>query len=95
MNFVYVLLFNGNPVYVGLTTNVKRRVNEHRYSGKEFDDYKVIYQSIYLNDAVHAEIVAIGMVRVLYPNGYNKERYGDTEKLTNRLLHGLSLMIDG
>lgn len=47
MHYVYILIKNDIPAYVGVATNVKRRVREHRYHKphKDFDSYIIFYES--------------------------------------------------
>lgn len=42
MSGVYFLLQDGKVVYVGQSTNVKKRLISHRYTEKQFDSYRVI-----------------------------------------------------
>lgn len=42
MSGIYFLLQNGKVVYVGQSTNVEKRLIQHRCSDKEFDSYRVM-----------------------------------------------------
>jgi hypothetical protein len=37
--YIYVLINENNPIYVGQTTNIKNRILNHKKSNKEFDSY--------------------------------------------------------
>jgi len=39
--YIYVLLLNNNPVYVGLSTNVNNRISKHK-KNKIFDSYVIL-----------------------------------------------------
>lgn len=39
---IYFLLHNDNVVYVGQSSNVEKRIIQHRCSEKQFDSYRII-----------------------------------------------------
>jgi len=44
IGYIYCLLLDNKPVYIGQTTNIKRRIKEHRHNIKNID--KLIYRYI-------------------------------------------------
>lgn len=42
MSGVYFLLKNNTVVYVGQSINTEKRILTHKYSGKDFDSFRVI-----------------------------------------------------
>ena len=61
MSYVYILLLANGQLYAGLTSNLKRRVVEHKRGGSPFTSkrlpVKLIYYEVYCNkwDAVKRE----------------------------------------
>lgn len=53
-HFVYALIKNEKPIYVGCTSNINRRMNCHKRS-KDFDTYVVIEKFNNKNDALICE----------------------------------------
>lgn len=60
--YVYALLFSGRVMYVGRTSSVDRRANEHRLRGVEFDD--VWFVTV---EPGHAPAVESALIRLLRP----------------------------
>ncbi len=71
MYYVYVLLCQKKKIYVGVTSDLKRRVNEHyrgnTYSTKRLGVEKLIYYESFINkkDAYAQE--------AFYKTGYGRE----------------------
>ncbi|MBT4120927.1 MAG: GIY-YIG nuclease family protein [Candidatus Magasanikbacteria bacterium] len=61
MYYVYILLMSNKKFYIGYTSNLKRRITEHRSGGnkttKKFLPVKLIFYECYLNkdDATRRE----------------------------------------
>lgn len=51
---VYVLIKKGNPIYIGCTQDVKRRISQHK-KNHSFDKYVVIKNYQNKRDAFNAE----------------------------------------
>lgn len=66
---VYVLIKHGNPVYVGYTSNIKRRINRHK-KDKSFDGYIVIKTYENKELALNAESSIIRFLSI-FKNSYN------------------------
>tara|TARA_R110002020_G_scaffold115776_2_gene265907 strand:- start:39 stop:374 length:336 start_codon:yes stop_codon:yes gene_type:complete len=64
--YVYVLLKNKKPTYIGLTTCVKHRISTHKKT-KDFDSYFILERT---NDKKIAMAVELNLIR------YNKA-YGN------------------
>lgn len=91
MGWVYVLhnLIN-NKKYVGQTTNLKNRVQEHKKSNKliigkaikkyGWFNFELITVSVSKNKMDYFEIKLIEMLSTIVPNGYNLESGGHKNK---------------
>ena len=44
MNYVYILIKDKTPVYIGVTSNVSNRISKHKKT-KDFDGYLIFYES--------------------------------------------------
>ena len=55
VSYVYALLNRGELVYIGCTTDVDRRKEEHWKSGKVFDECKVITSGTDRKNMLHEE----------------------------------------
>ena len=66
---VYVLIKNDNPIYVGVTTNIKQRIENHKRI-KDFDSYIIIKKYDDKKEALAAEC---GIIRYLslFKNDFN------------------------
>lgn len=64
---VYVLIKKGNPIYLGCTKDVKRRITQHR-KNKEFDTYRVIKSYNNSKDAFQCENAILRFSTMFYPN---------------------------
>lgn len=66
---VYVLIKNDNPIYVGVTTNIKQRIENHKRT-KYFDSYVIIKKYDDKKEALAAEC---GIIRYLslFKNDFN------------------------
>jgi predicted GIY-YIG superfamily endonuclease len=66
---VYVLIKNDNPIYVGVTTNIKQRIENHKRT-KDFDSYVIIKKYDDKKEALAAEC---GIIRYLslFKNEFN------------------------
>lgn len=66
---VYVLIKNDNPIYVGVTTNIKQRIENHKRT-KDFDSYIIIKKYDDKKESLAAEC---GIIRYLslFKNDFN------------------------
>ena len=58
--YLYALIKDSNPIYVGVTNNTLRRKDQHRRSGKIFDSVYVIKK---YKDKTHALIAENILIR--------------------------------
>jgi hypothetical protein len=74
-NSIYFLFLNKKIVYIGTTTDVKRRVTQHK-SNKKFDSYYVFKENLTLDEAFFLEKNLVHFV-TLFSDGswYNKENW--------------------
>jgi len=69
---VYVLYYDGAPVYVGRTLNLDERLYQHKFRGKLFDSYSIAFDFYSFDKAETAEYVLLSYFKSIYPNFTNK-----------------------
>jgi len=42
IHFLYALIKKNKPVYVGVSSNIRNRIKQHKRNGKDFDKYVII-----------------------------------------------------
>ena len=57
--YLYVLIKDKKPIYVGVTNDIKRRKQQHKQSGKAFDKMVVMKKYKQKKDAYIAENILI------------------------------------
>ena len=68
---VYALILNKEPVYIGMTSNIKLRINQHRKSDKTFDSFYIIESRI--SDKKQA--LAVERTLIKFISAFGKEVY--------------------
>lgn len=79
--YVYILLKDKNPIYIGSTKNVSIRISQHRKT-KDFDNFYVLSSYSNKKDSLIAENSLIRFVSV----------FGDDKWLNGKNIH---LLYDG
>lgn len=64
---VYVLLKNKQPIYVGCTQDVKRRISQHKRT-KDFDCHRVVKTYDTANEAFSAENAILRYSTMFFEN---------------------------
>jgi len=70
--YIYILYKDGTPIYVGKTTNIKSRIQQHKNIKRDFDSYRIAFEYDYEVTANITEKVLISFLKDLYPNLLNK-----------------------
>lgn len=71
---VYVLIKDRKAVYVGCTSNIRVRLNDHRRT-KEFDDYLILKQFPDKKDALNAENAIVTFLSVFGDESLINSKY--------------------
>lgn len=70
---IYVLLYNGLPIYAGQTTNINARISQHKYAGRKFDSYLIV-NTVYTAPAANAaEQTILKYLHTMNPTMENKK----------------------
>lgn len=72
---VYALVFEGKPVYVGITTNIKKRLEQHKKSGKIFTSYYIIAVIKDKKEALQVERCLIKFISAFGHEVYNTQDF--------------------
>lgn len=73
--FIYALVFENNPVYIGMTTSIAKRTQQHRLSGKIFSSVYIIYSYKDKNLALAAERYLIKFISAFGKDCYNTQDF--------------------
>lgn len=69
---VYILYKNGLPIYVGKSTDIKKRMSQHKSIKRDFDSYSVPFTSYMENVANIMEQTLISYIKSIHPLLENK-----------------------
>lgn len=72
---VYLLIKDGNPIYVGCSSNVISRIRSHRFKGKEFDKYIILKVYDSKRDALLAENAIIHFISLYGSENWLNAKY--------------------
>lgn len=74
--YVYVLMKKGLPIYVGMTGNLEKRMQQHKNDkSKDWDTYTLVYQRGYKDSAAVAETAVMTLCKRLNPHLHNKKGF--------------------
>ena len=72
---VYALIDSKSPVYVGMTTNIQKRLCSHRSNGKIFSTHYIIETFRDKNQALAAERALIKFLSLFGNEVYNTQTF--------------------
>jgi predicted GIY-YIG superfamily endonuclease len=72
---VYALVLEGKPVYIGMTTNITRRVEQHRQMGKIFNSTYTIESLADKKQALAVERTLIKFISAFGHEVYNTQDF--------------------
>lgn len=70
--YIYILIKDLNPIYVGSTTDIKQRIASHKCT-KEFDSYIIASKCYSAPQANASEQTLIATLKYFYPDLMNKK----------------------
>lgn len=72
---VYALISDNKPVYVGMTTNVAKRIEQHRKTGKVFTSFYIIASIKDKKEALQVERCLIKFISAFGHEVYNAQDF--------------------